>query len=111
MLDEFKPNEVTNLVSPLKFVTRMLDEWFLKRQIDHAIKVMSRVAPFTKVPYRMSHKELKKPKVQFEKPFVKGYIKPNKSPYGARIFLVHKKNETLKMCVDYRTFNKVIMNN
>jgi hypothetical protein len=42
---------------------------------------------------------------------VKGYIKPNKSPYGALVLFVHKKDGMLKMCVDYRAFNKAIVKN
>jgi hypothetical protein len=41
----------------------------------------------------------------------KGYIKPSKSPYGAPIFFIHKKDGMLRMCVDYRAFNKVTMKN
>jgi hypothetical protein len=59
----------------------------------------------------MSHEKLKKLKVQLEKLFAKGYIKPSKSPYGALVFFVHKKDGTLRMCVDYKTFNKATMNN
>ncbi len=49
----------------------------------------------------MSHEELKELKVQLEELFTKGYIKPNKSPYGAPVLFIHKKNGTLRMCVDY----------
>jgi hypothetical protein len=69
------------------------------------------VAPPTKAPYRMNHEELKEIKVQLEELFAKEYIKPSKSPYGALILFVHKKDKTLKICVDYRTFNKVTMKN
>jgi hypothetical protein len=72
---------------------------------------MLKVAPFAKAPYRMDHEELKELKVQFEKLFAKGYIKFNKSPYGAFVFFVHKKDGTLRMFVDYRAFNKVTMRN
>ncbi len=44
---------------------------------------MPGMAPPTKAPYRMSHEELKELKVQLEELFVKGYIKPSKTPYGA----------------------------
>jgi hypothetical protein len=64
-----------------------------------------------KAPYRMSHEELKELKVQLEELLVKGYIKSNKSPYGAPIFFVHKKDGMLRMCVDYRTFNKATVKN
>ncbi len=72
---------------------------------------MAGMAPPAKAPYRMNHEELKELKVQLEELFAKGYIKPNKSPYGAPIFFVHKKDGTLKMCVDYKALNKVTMKN
>jgi hypothetical protein len=53
---------------------------------------MPGVAPPAKAPYRMSHKELKELKVQLEELLAKGYIKPSKSPYGAPILFVHKKD-------------------
>ncbi len=49
----------------------------LRRQVDHAIEVMPRVAPPAKAPYRMSREKVKKLKVQLEKLLAKGYIKPN----------------------------------
>jgi len=73
--------------------------------------VVPGVAPLAKAPYRMSHEELKELKVQLEELLVKGYIKPNKSPYGAPVLFVHKKDGTLRMCVDYRAFNKATMKN
>jgi hypothetical protein len=69
------------------------------------------VAPPAKAPYKMSHEELKELKVQLEELLAKGYIKPNKSPYGAPVLFVHKKDGTLKMCVDYRALNKATMKN
>jgi len=59
----------------------------------------------------MSHEELKELNVQLEDFLTKGYIKPNKSPYGALVFFVHKKDGTLRMCVDHRSFNKVTVKN
>jgi len=89
----------------------LLNELPLRRQVDHSIEVMPGVAPPTKAPYRMSHEELKELKVQLEKLFAKGYIKPSKSPYGAPVLFVHKKDGMLRMCVDYKALNKAIMNN
>jgi hypothetical protein len=123
VLEEFEPKEATNLVTSSKCIKRILEEFPdvmpkelpedppLRRRVDHAIEVMSRVAPLTKAPYRMSHEELKEFKVQLEELLAKGYIKPSKSPYGAPVLFVHKKDGTLRMCVDYRALNKATMKN
>jgi hypothetical protein len=121
VLDEFEPKEATNLVTPSKCIKQLLEEFPdvmhkklpkdlpPKGQVDHAIEVMLGVAQ-AKAPYRMSH-ELKKLKVQLEKLFAKGYIKPSKSPYGAPVLFVHKKDGTLRMCVDYGAVNKATVKN
>jgi hypothetical protein len=59
----------------------------------------------------MSHEDLKELKVQLEKFLTKRYIKLSKSPYGAPVLFVHKKDGTVRMCVDYRSLNKVTMKN
>jgi hypothetical protein len=59
---------------------------------------MPRVAAPAKAPYRMSHEELKELKVKLEEVLAKDYIKPSKSPYGALILFVHKKDGMLRMC-------------
>jgi len=70
----------------------LLDELSPRKQVDHVIEVMLGVAPPNKAPYQMSHEELKELNVQLEEFIAKGYIKPNKSPYGALVLFVHKKD-------------------
>jgi len=59
----------------------------------------------------MGHEELKELKVQLEELFAKGYIKFSKSPCGGPILFVHKKDGTLRMCVDYKALNKATVKN
>jgi hypothetical protein len=70
---------------PNVMLEELPDDLPLKKQVDHAIEVMPGVAPPAKAPYRMSHEELKELKVQLEESFIKGYIKPSKSPYGGPV--------------------------
>jgi len=123
VLDEYEPKEATKWVTSPKCIKQILEEFpdvmpdeLLedlppRRRVDHAIEVMPGVAPPAKAPYRMSHEELKELKVQLEELLTKGYIKPSKSPYGAPILFVHKKDGMLRMCVDYRALNKATMKN
>jgi hypothetical protein len=106
VLDEFEPEEATKLVTSPKCIRRVLEEFPNvmpeelpedlppRRRVDHAIEVMSGVAPPAKAPYRMSHEELKELKVQLEELLAKRYIKPSKSPYGTPVLFVHKKDGT-----------------
>ncbi len=54
---------------------------------------------------------MKELKVQLKELLVKGYIKPSKSPYGAPILFVQKKDGRLKMYVDYKALNKATVKN
>ncbi len=41
----------------------------------------------------------------------KGYVKLSKSPWGALLLFKKKKNDMLKLCVDYRWSNKSTIKN
>jgi len=123
VLDEYEPKEATKLVTSPKCIKQVLEEFPdvmpeewpedlpPRRRVDHAIEVMPGVATPAKAPYRMSHEELKELKVQLEELLTKEYIKPSKSPNGAPVLFFHKKDGTLRMCVDYRALNKVMAKN
>ncbi len=123
VLDEYEPKEATKLVTSPKCIKQGLEEFSdvmpeklpedlpLKRRVDHAIEVMPEVAPPAKAPYQMNHEELKELKVQLEELLTKEYIKPSKSPYGALVLFVHKKDGRLRMCINYRAFNKATVKN
>jgi hypothetical protein len=78
-----------------------------KRDIDFSIDLMHGATPISKTPYRMSTPELKELQMQLEELLKKGYIRSSVSPWGAPILFVKKKDETLRLCIDFRQLNKV----
>jgi hypothetical protein len=41
----------------------------------------------------------------------KGYIRPSVSPWGAPVIFLKKKDGTMRLCIDFRHINKVIVKN
>jgi hypothetical protein len=83
----------------------------LKRDIDFSINLMPGAAPVSKAPYRMSTPELKEFQLQLKELLKKGYIHPSMSPWGAPVLFVKKKDGTMRLCIDFRRLNKVIVKN
>ena len=75
------------------------------------LEVVPGIAPMSRAPYRMVPAELKELKVQLLELLDKGFVRPSVSPWGALVLFVKKKDGTLRMCIDYRKINKVIVKN
>ena len=82
-----------------------------KREVDLSIEVVQRTTPISRAPYRMVPIELKELKTQLQELLDKGFIRPSVSPWGALVLFVKKKDGTLRMCIDYRKINRVIVKN
>ena len=84
---------------------------FPQREIEFAIDVVLGATPASITPYRMAPVELKELKVHLQELLEKGFIQPNVSPWGAPVLFVKKKDDTLKLCIDYRQLNKLTVKN
>jgi hypothetical protein len=80
-------------------------------KLSWSLNPLSRTAPISKRPYRMSVEELKELKKQLTELQEAGYIRPSSSPWGAPVLFVQKKEGSQGMCMDYRTLNGVTMKN
>jgi hypothetical protein len=82
-----------------------------RRTIDHAIDLIPGSAPPSRPTYRLSFVEMDELKRQITDLHNKGFIRPSVSPFGAPVLFVHKKEGTLRLCVDYRALNKITIKN
>ena len=55
--------------------------------------------------------KLKDLRKQLKKLLETGHIRPSKAPYGMPVLLQKKKDGSLRLCIDYRALNKVIIKN
>jgi hypothetical protein len=82
-----------------------------ERAVDHEIKLEPGAKPPFLPIYHLSPRELEEVKEQLTMLIEAGFIQPSKSPFGAPIIFVPKKNGKLRMCVDYRALNAVTVKN
>ncbi|WVZ70284.1 hypothetical protein U9M48_018961 [Paspalum notatum var. saurae] len=82
------------------------------RDIEFLIELLPGTAPIAMRQYRMAPIEHEEVKKNIDELLAKGYIRPSSSPWAFPVLLVEKKDTDVKrMCVDYRTLNKVTIKN
>jgi hypothetical protein len=82
-----------------------------RRDIDFSIELVPGAVPMSRTCYRMSTPELGELKLQLKEMMEKGYIQPSVSPWGTPTLFVKNKDGTLRLCIDYRQFNKMTLKN
>jgi hypothetical protein len=82
-----------------------------KWEVEVSINTFLEVSLIAQQPYRMASEELTKLKTQLQELLDKRFIRPNNSPWGASVLFVRKKDETHRLCIDYRQLNKIMMKN
>jgi hypothetical protein len=81
------------------------------RDIEFIIELQPSTAPISKRPYRMPLNELAELKIQLQDLLDNGFIRPSASPWGCPALFVKKKDNSLRLCVDYRPLNAVTIKN
>jgi hypothetical protein len=81
------------------------------RDIEFIIELQLGIAPISKRPYRMPPNELAELKIQLQDLLDKGFIHPSASPWGCPALFMKKKDNSLRLCVDYRPLNTVTIKN
>jgi hypothetical protein len=81
------------------------------RPYDCTIDLQDGAQPSFGPIYNLSQNELSALKNYIEENLAKNFIRNSKSPASAPMLFVKKKDESLRMCVDYRGLNKITVKN
>jgi hypothetical protein len=82
-----------------------------ERDVEFVIELKPGTAPISRRLYRMTPNELAELKTQLQDLLEKGFIRPSSSSWGYPAIFVKKKDQTLRMCVDYKPLNEVTIKN
>ena len=82
-----------------------------QRKIEFKIDLYPGTEPISIAPYRMAPLELKELRKQLDHLLNIGFIRLSTSPWGAPVLFVKKHDETLRLCTNYQSLNRVTMKN
>ena len=82
-----------------------------RRKVEHEIRLENNSKPPSRAPYRLSFIEQEELKKQLKQLLDSKLIRPSSSPFGSPVLFVKKKENTLRMCIDYRALNNITIKN
>nr|GEW22414.1 hypothetical protein [Tanacetum cinerariifolium] len=77
------------------------------RPVEFQIELVPGAIPVARAPYRLAPSKMKELAEKLQELSDKGFIRPSSSPWGALVLFVKKKDESFRMCIDYRELNKL----
>ncbi|GKA92952.1 hypothetical protein Tco_0814938 [Tanacetum coccineum] len=73
-----------------------------QRQVEFRIDLVPGATPVAKSPYRLAPSEMQELSEQLQELQDKGFIRPSRSPWGAPVLFMKKKDGSFCMYIDYR---------
>eukprot|EP00253_Pinus_taeda_P032040 PITA_32040 len=81
------------------------------RGFEHTIELEQGIQAVITTPYRHPKAYRDEIKQAIQELLALRHIRPSMSPFASSVVLVKKKDDTLKMCIDYRALNKKTLKN
>jgi hypothetical protein len=81
------------------------------RDMKFTIDLQQGTTPISRRPYKITTKELVELKVQLNELMDKGFIHSSSSPWGCPALFMKKKDQSLRLCVNYRPLNAIAIKN
>ncbi|GJP59615.1 hypothetical protein CLOP_g13138, partial [Closterium sp. NIES-67] len=78
-----------------------------ERDHDHQIELEPGAQLTVRTQWRLTQPELNELRRQLDYLLEKGFVRPSTSPFAAPILFTPQKDGGLRMCIDYRTLNRV----
>nr|GEY61622.1 putative reverse transcriptase domain-containing protein [Tanacetum cinerariifolium] len=81
------------------------------RHVEFQINLIPRTSPVARAPYRLAPSKMQELSNQLQELIDRGFIRPSTSPWGGHVLFVKKKDESFRMCIDYRELYKLTIKN
>ena len=103
------PPEIQTVVEEFQdvFPTKLPNNLPPERITDHRIDLVDNAKPPNHRIYRLAPKEDAELRSQLQTYLQAGWIQQSTSPYGAGVLFAKKKDNSLRMCIDYRALNRI----
>ncbi|KAJ3687163.1 hypothetical protein LUZ61_016327 [Rhynchospora tenuis] len=105
------PSQLQSTLTDFDHIFQEPTELPPKRSIDHEIPLKEGSQPVSIRPYRYSYFQREEIEKIIEDLLVHNFIKPSTSPYSSPVLLVKKKDNSWRLCIDYRQLNDTTIKN